>query len=80
MTGSRVILRRESNMCHSRNMIPAPWTSSVEFPRVPYWDHYYSLYMSMIYPMFHLYYLHYCLQMIPTSLSQGKIYQIYLQQ
>ena len=36
MTGSRVILRRESNMCHSTNMIPAPWTSSVEFPRVSY--------------------------------------------
>ena len=79
MTGSRVILRRESNMCHSTNMIPAPWTSSVEFPRVPYWDHYYSLYMSMISPMFHLYYLHYCLQMIPMSLSPGKIYQLYLQ-
>ena len=48
----------EERMCHSTNMIPAPWTSSVEFPRVPYWDHYYSLYMSMISPMFHLYYLH----------------------
>ena len=80
MTGSRVILRRESNMCHSTNMIPEPWTSSVEFPRVPYWDHYYSLYMSMTAPMFHLYYLHYCFQMIPMSLSPGKIYQIYLQQ
>ena len=79
MTGSRVILRRESNMCHSTTMIPAPWTSSVEFPRVPYWDHYYSLYMSMISPMFHLYYLHYCLQMIPMSLSPEKIYQLYLQ-
>ena len=80
MTGSRVILRRESNTCHSTNMIPAPWTSSVEFSRVSYWYHYYSLYMSMIAPMFHLYYLHYCLQMIPMSLTPGKIYQIYLQQ
>ena len=70
--GSRVTLRRESNMCHSTNMIPAPWTSNVEFPRVPYWDHYCSLYMSMISPMFYLYYLHYCLQIIPMSLLPGK--------
>ena len=80
MTRSRVILRRESNMCHSTNMIPAPWPSSVEFPRVPYWDHYYSIYMSMISLMFHLYYLHYCLEMIPMSLLPGTIYQIYWQQ